>query len=35
VRIPQNIAPGNAVPVTVEVQGYSTSQPGVSIVVGK
>jgi uncharacterized protein (TIGR03437 family) len=35
VRIPQNITPGNAVPVTVEVQGYSTSQPGVSIVVGK
>ena len=35
VRIPQNITPGNAVPVTVGVQGYSTSQPGVSIMVGK
>ena len=35
VRIPRNITPGNAVPVTVEVQGYSTSQPGVSIVVGR
>ena len=35
VQIPANVAPGNAVPVTVEVPGYSTTQPGVTIAVGK
>jgi uncharacterized protein (TIGR03437 family) len=35
VRVPDNVASGTAVPVTVQVPGYSTSQPGVTIVVGE
>jgi uncharacterized protein (TIGR03437 family) len=34
VRIPANLAPGTAVPVTVQVPGYASSQPGVTIAVG-
>ncbi len=34
VRIPANLAPGTAVPVTVQVLGYAGSQPGVTIAVG-
>jgi uncharacterized protein (TIGR03437 family) len=34
VRIPVNLAPGSAVPVTVQLPGYANSQPGVTIAVG-